>query len=365
MTRLGRWAAAAVMVGGTTVAAQAQSLDRRIADATGDAVQFHFAARDGVCGNGRNWLRADEGNWYGSWNNGGGPGESCGAGPVRVVLTRAGRDVVRIEAFAGPLSNDPAGGRDLGAVSAREAADYLIGLAGSLDGRPAREALLPALLADSAVVTPALARLAKDQTRARDVRRSAMSWLARRRAEPGGIGVAAVEKALDQMVRDHDESEPMRQSALSTIGSLDHGEGVPALIAFAGDADAWVAKQAVSTLSRSGDPRARAFIREAARRTDLPEESRDAAIRGVGDEYASAADYKLLRELYPTLNSDRQRETVISTLASAGGAENAEWLLGIAKSPTETPQRRRRAISLLSRYDDPKVRDALKAMIDR
>jgi uncharacterized protein (UPF0147 family) len=355
------------MFGGAAAAsANGQSLDRRIAGASGEAVQFHFSARDGVCGNGRNWLRADEGNWYGTWNgNGGGPGENCAAGPVRVVLTRAGHDVVRIDTYAGPLASDPAGGQDLGAASAREAATYLIGLAGTLDGRPAREALLPAMLADSVMVAPLLAQLAKDQTRARDVRRSAISWLARRRGEPGGLGAAAVERTLDQMVRDRNESEAMRQSALSAIGSLDRGEGIPALIAFAGDADAWLSKQAISTLTRSGDPRARAFTRDAARRTDLAEESREAAIRGLGDEYASAADYKLLRELYASLNTDRQRDAVIGTLASAGGAENAQWLLAIAKSPTEPAQRRRRAISLLSKYDDPRVRDALKELIDR
>ncbi len=357
-------AAACAAVAATT--AGAQSLDRRVAAAPGDGVQFHFAARDGVCGNGRSWLRADDASWYGSYNgNGNGGGDTCLAGPVRVVLTRAGRDVVRIETFAGPLAADASVSQDLGAVGAREAATYLLTLAATLDGRPAREALLPAILADSAVLTPALAVLAKDQDRARDVRRSALSWLARRRAEPGGLGAAAVEGTLDQLVRNRTESESLRQSALSTISSLDRGEGIPALITYAADADGWLAKQAIANLTRSGDPRARAFTRQAVRRADLDDDSRDAAIRGLGSEYASGADYKLLRELYATFTSDRQRDAAISTLATAGGTENTQWLLGIAQSPTEPPARRRRAISLLGRSDDPRVKDALKGLIER
>ena len=71
--------------------------------------------------------------------------------------------------------------------------------------------------------------------------------------------------------------------------------------------------------------------------------------------------HKLLRELYSTLNTDAQRDQVISTLGSAGGSENANWLLALARSPTETLQRRRRVISsLLGRSDDPRVKDALE-----
>ena len=171
--------------------APAQALDRLVAGAADGTVQFHFAAREGVCGNGRNFYRASEMGYYSSYNNGNGNDDNCSKGPVRAVIVRAGREIIRIETYAGPLSNDPDGGTDLGAVPAREAAAYLLGLATTLDGRPARDALQPAILADSAVLTPQLTQLARDQGRARDVRSGAISWLARRRAEPGGVGAAA------------------------------------------------------------------------------------------------------------------------------------------------------------------------------
>lgn len=344
---------------------QGQSLERRVAQAAGETVQFHFAARDGVCGNGRTYFRADDSGWYGSYSGDGGRTDPCATGPVRVFMTRSGKDVLRIESFAGPLNAEAAGGRDLGVVPAREAAVYLLDLAQVLDGRPAREALLPAMLADSAITTPVLAQIAKESGRARDIRRSAISWLSRRRTETGGIGATGVAKTLEGIVRDRSENESIRQQAMSTIAGLDRGEGIPDLLQFAKDGDGWISKQAMSTLARSGDPRARQFVREAIKRTDLTDEQRLTIIHGIGDDYATGADFKLLRDAYPALSTDRERDAVIQVIAQAGGNANTSWLIALAKSPTESVQRRKRALNLLARSDDPRLRDALRELIDR
>lgn len=344
--------------------AAAQNLERRVAGAADGPVQFHFASRDGVCGNGKTFMRSEEGGFYFSYNDGNGR-DTCAPGPIRVVVVRAAREIVKIETYAGPLANDPSGGADLGAVPAREASAYLLGLAGTLEGRPARDAMLPAMLADSAQVTNALLQLARDQNRSRDIRRSAISWLSRRRDEPGGVGASAVVRTLDGFVRDRSESETIRSGALGTIANLDRGDGVPTMITYAGDADSWLSRQAFSTLSRSGDPRARQFVRSALGRSDLSEENRVSAIQGIGGDQASGADIRMLRDLYPSLNSDRERDAVMSAVANAGGTENTSWLLAIARSQTEPAARRRRAVSFLSRNDDPKVRDALKDLVER
>ena len=352
--------------------AGAQSLANRVSGAGDGPVQFSFASREGVCGNGRGMFRVDEDGWYqtttssGNYSSGDfARDQGSQREPVRVVVTHAGRDLVKIETFAGPLFADPESGRNLGVVSAREAAQYLLSLAATADGRPSREAILPAVMADSANVTTQLLTIAKDQTRSRDVRRSAISWAARRRSEQGGAGAAVVARALNDIVRNSDEGEPIRQQALSTIAGFNRGEGIPTLIGFASDGDKWIARQAMQTLARSGDPRARAYTREAVKRSDLPDEARSEIIRGLGGDYATGADYRLLREIYPSLNMDRDREAVISTLANAGGNDNANWLLELAKSPTEPIARRRRAISALTKYDDPKIKEALKGLITK
>lgn len=355
---------------GCDTAAGAQSnLERSIAAAGDGPVQFAFASRDGVCGNGRSFYRIDEDGSYsvnttsGSISTNGMSANACERGPIRVVVTHAGRDVVKVETFAGPLTPDAEAGRNLGIVSAREAVQYLLSITGSTEGRPAREAITPAMMADSAVVAGPLLAIAKDKSRSRTVRRTAMSSASRRRSEPGGIGAAAVARALNEIVRDREEGEPIRSQALSTISGLDRGEGIPILIGFTDDGDEWIATQSIKTLARSGDPRARAFTRTVIKKKDLPDNVRSEVIRGLGGDYGTAADYRLLRDLYPTLNNDKDRDAIISTLASAGGRENADWLLSVAKSPTETVARRRRVINALAKFDDPRVREALKDLI--
>jgi len=225
--------------------------------------------------------------------------------------------------------------------------------------------MLPAMLADSSVVTPQLLAMSQDATRSRDIRRSAISWLSRRRSEPGGIGATTVASAIDKFVHDRTESESIRQQALSTINGLDRGEGIPALIRFAGESEEWLSKQAFAMLARSGDPRARQFVRQAITRPDLAEDNIVQAIQGLGGEYASEADLKMLRDRYPSLTTDRERSAVLAAVANAGGSQNATWILAIANSPTEPASRRRQAISLLSRSDDPRIKEALKGLIER
>ena len=153
-------------------AAGAQGLAGRIASAPDGPVQFTYAARPGVCGNGRTYYSINGSMWFGSMNDNVLRSDPCQPGPVRVVLGRAGKDVVDVNVYVGPAQTTP-GAADLGTVSAKDAADYLLSLAARVDGRPGRDAITPAMLADSAIVTPQLLAIAKDQNRARETRTSA------------------------------------------------------------------------------------------------------------------------------------------------------------------------------------------------
>src|SRR5690606_20907517 len=161
-------------------AAQGNALERRVAAVTDGRVQFHFASREDVCGDGDRWYRVGDNSWYGTNFSTNDPAvrDGCLRGPVRVVLTVAEREVVRVETFVGPLGQDAAA-TDLGTVGAREASAWLLGLAARGDGRPARDAIAPALFADSTAPTSALLAIARDRDRPRETRRSAISWLAR------------------------------------------------------------------------------------------------------------------------------------------------------------------------------------------
>lgn len=321
----------------------AQSLADRVAAAAEPRVQFTFAARDGVCGNGRSFIQVSGSQWYGSWSDTDRQ-DACTAGPVRVLLDRAGREVVSLATFAGPVPERAAGVADLGRVRTREAAEYLLGLAERSTGRVSRDAILPAALADSVDIGPRLLAIARNQNAARETRRSAISWLGRTLA-PGERNVKAVADALVAIARDEDDNRSVRQAALRTLARLEHGTGTPLLMDLARDAQrSWLAREALTSLNSSGDPRARQHLREVVRRGELPDDVLAAAIRGLGGEYATGDDIGVVRQAFTRLPGDRSREAAVSAVANFGGADNVRWLLALAANPDQRVATRRRAV---------------------
>ena len=375
MSHVTRFAIGAALAGAAIQSAGAQSLADRVNNAPDGRVQFSFAARPGVCGNGKTYIRTGPdsyyGTYYGNWNEMTRT-EPCEAGPVRVVVDRADKLPIAVQAYVGPLSVER-GATDLGKVRAQDAADYLLSLAGKVDGRAGRDAIFPALLADSANTSAALVSIAKNQSLPRETRRTALTYMGRSTDGMPTIPATVTEQLLG-IARDETDNQSVRQQALSVLGRLDHGAGIPPLIDLSKQTqNSWLARESMSTLARSGDPRARQYLRTAVRRTDLPDEVLTVALRALGGEFATSQDAALLRELYPKLTSDRSREAVFSALSELGGAENTKWLIDMAKNENEQLQTRRRAAEAASRagasiselvrmYDtttDPQMKESL------
>src|SRR5436305_2514270 len=284
--------------------ADAQSLTRRIASAPEGRVQFSFPARQGTCGNGRSYIQTGPNSYSGSWVGSFDDTrrvDPCVAGPVRVVLDRADRNVISLQTYVGPPNVDP-GTTDLGNVSAEEAVDYLFSLAREAEGRVGREAIMPAMLADADNTSADLLAIARDASRARETRRSALNWLGQTAGLQGAIS-SRVTDALLQIARDENDNMDVRRSALGVMARLDHGAGIPALIELAranlsGDRT-WLSKESLSALARSGDPRAREFLRNVIQRSDVADDVLYTAIRGLGTEYATGRDADVLRQVYP------------------------------------------------------------------
>jgi len=109
------------------------------------------------------------------------------------------------------------------------------------------------------------------------------------------------------------------------------------------------------------------------RRSDLPDEVLAAAVRGVGGEYATGDDMKMLREVYGKLPGERSRESALQAIATFGGSENVRWLVALSKDSNQSMQTRRRALQHAYRggapiadviriYDestDPQLKDAI------
>lgn len=224
----------------------AQTLDRRVASAPDGTVRFSFATRPGVCGNGHNVNIQDSRNP--DWES------DCDNGPVRTVLTVSGGKVSRVRSYVGGRWR--AGGTgvtDLGTVGAPEAANYLLDLASRVPGG-SNEAVFAATLADSAMIWPALVRLAKNEAVPKETRRSAVFWL-------GQAAGTAATASLDSLVGDSQGDRQIREAAVFALSQRPKDEGVPALIRVAQtNRDPDIRRKAMFWLGQSDDPRALALF---------------------------------------------------------------------------------------------------------
>jgi HEAT repeat protein len=373
--RLLHIAALLVAISASAFNARGQSLANRIASAGDRSVQFSFPARPGVCGDGRTYISTGSGNFYGSFSSN--AADQCQAGPVRIVLDLADRNVVALRTYVGALSPAvDAGVTNLDAVTSAEAADYLLGIASRADGRVGHDAIFAALLGDNVDATSRLLEIGRDQNRPLETRRAALSGLARSDAPQ----LDKIGGALVQIATNENDVQDVRKQALAVLSRLDHGAGIQPLVQLAsGNMSSWIGQESLRVLSQSGDPRARQFLRTTSQRTDLPDEYLAVAIRGLGRNYVTGQDANLLRSLYPRLTGERSRDAVLASLSNLGGTENVQWLMGVVRDEKLTPEVRRRALEYLSRagattpalvslYDptpDPQMRGALISIYSR
>ena len=139
---------------------------------------------------------------------------------------------------------------DLGTVSSREAADYLLSIAQQDRGSIGEKAIFPATLADSADIWPSLIKLARNQNVPRKTRTQSVFWLGQAAGEQATRG-------LSDLVVDNGVDREVREQAVFALSQRPREEGVPALIAIAKtNKDPEIRKKAMFWLSQSNDPRA-------------------------------------------------------------------------------------------------------------
>ncbi|MFL5630451.1 MAG: HEAT repeat domain-containing protein [Gemmatimonadaceae bacterium] len=237
-------------------AASAQSIASRVARVSNGTVRMSFKVKPGLCGSGNSfWHVGGRGRttWGNDWN------ESrdveydidCSTGPARIVLDRRDGEMTDLRFYVGGRWR-PAGADvvDLGMVPAREAADYLVSLAQSERGSMGEKAILPATLADSAVIWPALIRIARNPDVPRGTRSQSVFWL-------GQAAGDAATRGLNDLVVDNGVDREVREQAVFALSQRPREEGVPALIAVARtNKDPEIRKKALFWLGQSHDPRA-------------------------------------------------------------------------------------------------------------
>ena len=240
--------------------AGAQSITDRVARAGDGSIRMSFATKPEVCGRGgsisrgHNWRQQcgdDDRTRDVEWDS------ACDYGPGRLVLDKRDGEIVALRFVVGGRWRPAGTGvTDIGTVGAKEAADYLMSLATKLPGKAGRDAIFPATVADSAVVWPALIRLAKDDNRPRETRKQAVFWLGQAAGEAATAG-------LDSLSNDASVDREVQKQVVFALSQRPKDEGIPILIRVAKThPDPEVRKQAVFWLSQSNDPRAIALFEE-------------------------------------------------------------------------------------------------------
>lgn len=229
----------------------AQSLAARVA-ATEGLVQVVYPSRPNVCGDGERFIsnvlnRSSYWDGNSGYNEGSGwPGRPCVHGPARTVATVVGGEVTRLHTYVGPVPPARADVKTISA-SAGEAASWLGDIVSRGSSRVASDAMLPLVIADAPDPWPLLLRVARDENRPRDVRRSTLMWLSSGVSDHLGIADA------------HDDTpdDEMRSQAVFVLSQRQKSESVPELMDLARNAKHPSARRAaIFWLGQTGDMRA-------------------------------------------------------------------------------------------------------------
>jgi hypothetical protein len=235
-------------------AAQQRSLADRISAVRTGAVEFRYPSREGICGDGRTYIRVGEHQMVGSWNDEM-ASRVCAPGPVRVVVTLANGTPTRVKGFVGPEPTDQSGITDLGTTTAAEGSAYLLTIASMTDGgRAARDAVFPALLGEGVVAWPKLVEIARrDAGGERHKHSEATFWLGRYAASK----LNGSDDPFDADDHDETDEEDVKGHAVFALSQLRGHEGVDPLIKVARtNKDPYVRSKALFWLGESRDPRA-------------------------------------------------------------------------------------------------------------
>ncbi|MEO8192782.1 MAG: HEAT repeat domain-containing protein [Gemmatimonadales bacterium] len=257
-TRSAAVAAAVVMVAcAQATPVEGQPIARRVAAVRDGKVRMTFAARRDICGYGNSISRGGSHrmNWTSDQSSDVEYDDDCSRGPVRLVLTMDGGRIIKLRTYVGGSWRPAVGGvTDLGAVSVKEAADYLVLLAATDPGAVGREAIMPATLADSVRIWPQLFRIARNEDRPRETRKQAIFWL----GQAAGDVIAP-----DRNPGKETDDEEVKKQAVFALSQRRNGEAVPALIQVArNNRYPEVRKTALFWLGQSADPRAISLFEE-------------------------------------------------------------------------------------------------------
>jgi HEAT repeat protein len=180
----------------------------------------------------------------------------CDSGPGRIVIDKVDGDLRDVRLYVGGRWRASSTATDLGELTSRDAAATLLDIVRSGQGRAAEHAIFPLTLVDGVDVYRDLMRVARDDSRPRNVRKQAVFWLGQAAETPATAGLTELvgEAAVDREVR---------ESAVFALSQRPKDEGIPALInVVRTNKDPEMRRKALFWLGQSNDPRALDLIEE-------------------------------------------------------------------------------------------------------
>jgi hypothetical protein len=244
---------AAALTGCDAERARAQSLTERASRLGDGRVLFSYAAREGICGDGRGNIRSIEGDYLeldGVWR------DECQRGPVRVAVEVHGGRIADLDTYVGGRWTPRTDAVDMGTLEPAVAVRLLLDLARTDRGEGGEQAVFPATIARDVVVWPELLALARDEGVAGETREEAVFWL-------GHYAGEAVTGDLEELSADERMDLEVREAAVFALSEIDDGGGIESLLRIAReDGDPRIREKAMFWLADSGDPRALRLFEE-------------------------------------------------------------------------------------------------------
>lgn len=341
----------------SATAAGAQPLAARIAAVRDGTVRLTYAARSGVCGDGRDVVR-DGANTYtlesmSTFRNA--ELSRCEFGPVRAEIERVDGGTRRIRLHVGGRWDAASGVTDLGVVAAPDAARWFIAEARRQSGRNAARALYAAVFADSAAIAPELDALARDETAERSVRGGAVFALA-------ALDDADAHRRLRALVTDDRLDTDRRGEA---IIALAHGgierDDARFLREIYPKLDPRLRDKVFLAVSHSDDRETLGWLVGRVTDRSEPMEIRRQALFWSGQGNVSTAE---LDALYPELDARELREHYTFVLSQRRDSAAVAQLIAIADHDSDRGVRRQ-AMFWLGQSHDPRAAAWLREVLTR
>ena len=335
----------------------AQTLEQRIGAVRDGTVRLTYAARAGLCGDGKETVQS--GPVIVVFPSMFGYGRSdmnvCFTGPVRVAIGRSEGETVSLRVHVGGRWNDAGGDKDLGVVSAPEAARYFLGEAARAGRQNAEYALGAAVFADSVELWPDLARLARSEDVRASTRQRAVSWIGTY-DEPGAVRV------LHDLANDSSLDEEVRGGAIIALGREDISD----------DEVAWLRRlyptlspklrdDVFLAVSRSDSPAAATWLAQVAASEVESEHTRQQALFWLGQGHAPTVD---LVRLYDKLHGAQIRTHYTFVLSQRHDREALDKLIDVAEHDADRDVRKQ-ALFWLGQSRDPRAVQYLRELVIR